>query len=109
MSKYEAVTKFFEETKTNESLRAALTKTKSEDDVIEVAKKFGYDFTRSDVAAAKQEKYGAVDDDAMSGVAGGVADDGGIDYTADPLRYWGTERYNQYWHRPSTGKTGGGL
>jgi len=108
MSKYEAVTKFFEETRTNESLRAALTKTKSEDDVIEVAKKFGYDFTRSDIDAAKQEKYGAVDDAAMSGVSGGVVDCD-IDYTADPLRYWGTPQYNQYWHRPSTGKTGGGL
>jgi len=109
MSKYEAVTKFFEETKTNENLRAALTKTKNADEVIEVAKKFGYDFSRSDVAAARAQKYGAVDDAAMSGVSGGVADDGEIDYTADPLRYWGTEKYDQYWRRPATGKVGGGL
>ncbi len=107
MSKYEAISKFFEETKTNASLRTALMETKSEDDVIKVAKKFGYDFTSSDVAAAKEEKYGAVDDAAISHLAGGSTVE--VDYSADPMRYWGTPQWDQYWHRPSEGKRGGGL
>lgn len=93
MSKYEAVSKFFDETRTNAYLRAALMETGSEDDVIEVAKKFGYDFTSADVTAAKEEKYGAVDDTAMSGIAGGA----GVDYTVDPMRYWGTSQWDDYW------------
>ena len=47
--KYEQVAKFFDEAKTNASLRAALAQTRSEDEALEVARRFGYDFAGADV------------------------------------------------------------
>ena len=98
MSKQEAVLKFFEETKSNANLRVALAEAGNSDGVIEVAKQFGYDFGLSDIAAAKDDRYGedeegALDDTAMSGIAGGA----GVDYSSDPMRYWGTPQWGDYW------------
>ena len=93
MSKQEAVLKFFEEAKTNANLRAALAEAGDSDGVIEVAKQFGYDFGLSDITAAKEAKYGAVDDASISSLSGGA----GIERTSDPMRYWGTPRWREYW------------
>ena len=90
--KYELVSKFFEEAKTNASLRAALAQTKNEDDALKVARRFGYDFTGADVEAARVQKHGALTDAAIESVVGGT-----VDYTADPMNYWGTPQWNTYW------------
>ncbi len=68
--KYEQVSKFFEEARTNASLRAALARTRSEDDALEVARRFGYEFTEDDVAALK-ERVAVLDEEEMADVSGG--------------------------------------
>ena len=90
--KYEIVSKFFEEARTNASLRAALAKTQSEDDALEVARRFGYDFTSADVKATREQKHGPMSDDAAGNIVGGT-----VDYSADPMNYWGTSQWDQYW------------
>ena len=90
--KYEQVAKFFDEAKTNASLRAALAQTQSEDEALDVARRFGYDFTGTDVRATRAEKCGPMTDAAVEDVVGGT-----VDYSADPMNYWGTPQWNQYW------------
>ena len=90
--KYEQVAKFFDEAKTNASLRAALAQTRSEDEALEVARRFGYDFAGADVRSARAEKYGPMTDASVEKVVGGS-----VDYTADPMNYWATPQWNQYW------------
>jgi len=96
MSKQETVLNFFEEAKTNADLRAALADAGNGSGIIEVAKKHGYDFDLSDIADAARNTRGgegALDDTAMSGISGGA----GVDYTVDPMNYWGTSRWDDYW------------
>ena len=98
MSNQETVLNFFEEAKTNADLRAALADAGDGSGVIEVAKRYGYDFDLSDIADAARSKRGgddegALDDTAMSGISGGA----GVDYTVDPMRYWGTSQWDDYW------------
>jgi len=97
MSKQENVLNFLEEAKTNADLRAALADAGSGGGVIEVAKQYGYDFDLSDIADAARSKRGAdegaLDDAAMSGISGGA----GVDYTVDPMAYWGTSQWDDYW------------
>lgn len=107
MSRREAVLKFFEEAKTNAALRAALADTESGEEAIAVARKFGYDFSSRDVADAREAEYGgAVDDAAIGDLSGGAPDDpsgGALERTNDPMRYWGTPRWRQYWGRDPEG------
>ena len=91
-AKCEIVSKFFEEARTNASLRAALAKTRSEDDALEVARRFGYDFTGADVKAAREQKHGPMSDDAAGNIVGGA-----VGYSADPMNYWGTSQWDEYW------------
>ena len=100
MDKSEEISKFFEDAKTDELLRAALMQAQREDDVIEVAHQFGYGFTSDDVTALRDEKYGPMDDASMEDIQGGVS---------DPVRDWGTTRWVAgFGHYIDTG-SGGGL
>ena len=99
MDKSEEISQFFDETKTNELLRAALMQAEREDDVIEVAHRFGYGFSSDDVAALRDEKYGPMDDASMENMQGG---------TSDPVRDWGTSRWvSGFGHYINTGQSGG--
>lgn len=99
MDKSKEISQFFDETKTNELLRAALMQAEREDDVIEVAHRFGYGFSSADVAALRDEKYGPMDDASMENMQGG---------TSDPVRDWGTSRWVRgFGHYINTGRGGG--
>lgn len=99
MDKSEEISKFFDETKTNQLLRAALMQAEREDDVIEVAHRFGYGFSSDDVVALRDEKYGPIDDASMEDMQGG---------TSNAVRDWGTSRWVPgFGHYIDTGRGGG--
>ena len=51
MNAQETILKFYQESDTNEALCAALDAATSADQVVEVARQYGYEFTKEDMAA----------------------------------------------------------
>jgi len=91
MSNAEVVQQFREALKTDPAIRAAMRDADTEDRALAIARDFGFEFTADDV-------YNALGSEAVSEteLAAVSAAGGNIDYTADPLRYWGTPEYRLY-------------
>ncbi|MDD9822096.1 MAG: Nif11-like leader peptide family RiPP precursor [Gammaproteobacteria bacterium] len=90
MSNAEVVQRFRENLKTDPAMRVAMRDADTEDRALAIARDFGFEFTAEDVRDALAND--AVSDADLAGVSAG----GGIDYTADPMRYWGTPEYRLY-------------
>lgn len=84
MNAQETILKFYQESDTNEALCAALDAATSADQVVEVARQYGYEFTKEDMAALK-ERLNVLDDSEMGDLSGG---------TYYHLSYAGRQRLN---------------
>jgi len=91
MSNAEVVERFREALKTDPAIRAAMRDADTEDRALAIARDFGFEFTAEDVYNALGSE--AVSEDELASVS---AAGGDIDYTADPMRYWGTPQYRLY-------------
>ena len=91
-SAFEAVRSFCEQLKTNHDLRMAMRHADTEESAVAIAKDFGFEFTAQDVRDAIADM---MTDDELSAVsaAGGSTE---IDYSKDPMAYWGTPQYREY-------------
>ena len=90
-SSVEAVRNFCEQLKTDQELRMAMRDADTEDRALAIAKDFGFEFTGQDVRDAIADM---LTEDELGAVSAAGA---GIDYSADPMRYWGTPQYREYW------------
>ncbi len=89
------ITQFFEDAKTDAHLSAALAKAGNESEVVEVAKRHGYDLDAADITADLLKKPEALDDTAARQVAGGVQDE---NVRAFPMGIGvGTPEWRGYW------------
>ncbi|MDD9885883.1 MAG: Nif11-like leader peptide family natural product precursor [Gammaproteobacteria bacterium] len=93
MDKQTEVIRFFEAAKNDEQILVALKETRNEDEAAEVAGRFGYHFTGEDILATMDVEIYAMDDAMIEDIVGGTQ----IDYTKDPMAYWGTPDYRRYW------------
>jgi len=93
MDKQTEVIRFFEAAKNDAQILAALKETRSEDEAAEVARRFGYEFTGEDIMATMDVEIYAMDDAMIENIVGGTQ----IDYSKDPMAYWGTPNYRNYW------------
>lgn len=91
MSNAEVVQQFREALKTDPAIRAAMRDADTEDRALAIARDFGFEFTAEDVYNALGSE--AVSDDELAGVSAAGSD---IDYTGDPMQYWGTPKYRLY-------------
>ncbi len=93
MDKQTEVIRFFEAAKKDAQILAALKETRSEDEAAQVAKRFGYEFTGEDILSTMDVEIYAMDDEMIEDIVGGTQ----IDYSKDPMAYWGTPDYRRYW------------
>ena len=70
MDAQETIIELYRESDTNEALRAALEAAAGVEQVVEVARRYGYEFTGDDMAALK-ERINVLDDQAMGDISGG--------------------------------------
>ena len=70
MNAQETILAFYRESDTNEALRTALEAATCTDQVVEVARQYGYEFTSDDVAALK-ERVDVLDESEMGDISGG--------------------------------------
>ena len=70
MNAQETILEFYRESDTNEALCAALEAATSPDQVVEVARQYGYEFTSDDMAALK-ERINVLDETEMGDISGG--------------------------------------
>ena len=70
MDAQEAIIEFYRESDTNEALRTALGEADGAEQVVEVARRFGYEFTSDDMAALR-ERVSVLDEKTMGDISGG--------------------------------------
>ena len=70
MNAQETILEFYRESDTNEALRTALDAATGADQVVAVAREYGYEFTKDDMAALK-ERVAVLDEKEMGDISGG--------------------------------------
>jgi len=98
------IKKFFTKAKKDAELCAILGDAEDIEDITEIAHRYGRDFTNEDFSGARAESMeamaiaesmGTLDDDMMSGFAGGVWNPP----SDNPLTRIGTDAWKAYWSR----------
>ena len=75
MNAQETILEFYLESDTNEALRTALDAATSADQVVAVAREYGYAFTKDDMAALR-EQLNVLNDSEMEDLSGGTLSTG---------------------------------
>lgn len=104
MNRNTEIKKFFTKAKKDAELCAILGDAEDIEDITEIAQRYGRDFTSEDFSGARAESIeamaiveamGTMDDEMMSGFAGGVW----TPPSDNPLTRIGTAAWKEYWSR----------